>query len=56
MKFVYSLVIAAIGLINCTSTPPTMPVGYQPCSKDQDCARGQYCGFVQINSYAVCRD
>jgi hypothetical protein len=35
--------------------PPTVPAGYHPCRSDNDCHVGEYCGFVAVDTYAVCK-
>jgi hypothetical protein len=32
-----------------------VPAGYKTCNTSWDCPRGTYCGFVEVDSYAVCR-
>lgn len=41
----------------CSSTPTTytIPKGYRTCFNDGDCGQGQYCGFVGVDTYAVCK-
>ena len=33
------------------------PAGYKPCNSSWDCdhARGEFCGFIDVDTYAVCR-
>ena len=58
MKFLGLITIMVIAL-SCHPTPATytVPTGYKPCTSDLDCNRGghEYCGFVGVDTYAVCR-
>lgn len=38
----------------CTIAHPTVPAGYRTCYNDADCGRHEYCGFKEIDTYAVC--
>ena len=31
------------------------PMGYKPCSSDMSCDEDEYCGFVGVDTGAVCR-
>lgn len=62
MKKALALLVLALTLISCSSTPThyTVPAGYQTCRTDWDCkgpghAPREFCGFVGIDTYAVCR-
>lgn len=46
------LMIAACGLSTKTAK---VPAGYQTCFNDSDCPRHHYCGFVEVDSVAVCK-
>jgi hypothetical protein len=50
-------IIVLFGLVACSNATPliTVPQGYKTCASDYDCNRGYYCGFVKLNTYAVCR-
>jgi len=51
--------LLAILLLASCGTSPTyhVPAGYKTCQTDYDCLRGygEFCGFVGVNTYAVCR-
>jgi len=57
MKKYLALLVLALTLISCSSTPTQyhVPQGYQTCRTNMDCPRGTYCGFVEVDSYAVCK-
>lgn len=61
MKYL-SLLIATLTVVVLTACHPVyrVPVGYTPCRTDYDCRgpshqRGEFCGFVGVDTYAVCR-
>jgi len=63
-KFIVG-VFSMIVLSGCVSIAPqnadgiipgyTVPAGYKPCRHNFDCGRGEYCGFVGVDTYPVCR-
>jgi hypothetical protein len=57
MKKTLALLVLALTLLSCSSTPThyTVPQGYQTCRSNLDCAKGTYCGFVGVDTYAVCK-
>ena len=55
MKKALSLLVVTLSLISCATTY-TVPVGYKTCRKDRDCPVGYYCGFVAVDTYAVCKN
>jgi hypothetical protein len=57
MKKYLALLIFTLAIISCSSTPTVyrVPEGYQTCRSNMDCQRGTYCGFVGVDTYAVCR-
>ncbi len=57
MNKALALLVLALTLISCSSTPThyTVPQGYQTCRSNLDCPRGTYCGFVGVDTYAVCK-
>lgn len=57
MKYLFALMIA-VSAVACRPNPAnySVPVGYKTCSSDLDCPRGTYCGFVHVDTYAVCRN
>lgn len=56
MKLKQFIIAALTGLVvaACTIDHPTIPKGYKTCITDWDCERHEYCGFKEINTYAVC--
>jgi hypothetical protein len=54
MKIMMMLCVSMGVLMSC-SMHATVPVGYQTCRSDMDCQDGEYCGFVSIDTYAVCK-
>jgi hypothetical protein len=52
------ILIAIAFMIGCASTVsnPTVPSGYKACHSDMDCPPGQFCGFMHVDTYAVCRN
>ena len=54
MKYFFVL-ICAIAAYGCVATKYYVPEGYKACRNDWDCDPREYCGFVKVDSYAVCR-
>jgi hypothetical protein len=57
MKKYLALLVLALTLVSCCPNAANyhVPKGYKTCNSNWDCSRGEYCGFVEIDSYAVCR-
>lgn len=62
MKYLASLIFATfMGVMaaGCHPNPANyhVPAGYRTCTSDLECdmKRGEYCGFVGVDTYAVCR-
>lgn len=49
------LLIVVIAICGCPQ-PPHKPAGYKTCSADWECPKPQFCGFVGVDTYAVCRN
>lgn len=63
MKSILFVAIAILS-VNCTafawrspSSPEQMSLikNYKTCSIDYDCREDQYCGFVAVDTYLVCK-
>ncbi len=52
---VKALILLSLALVACTGAPRYPQPGEHVCKTDWDCQEYQYCGFSQIDSYAVCR-
>lgn len=52
-----ALFVAVVLAPACHPNPAnyTVPAGYQTCRTSWDCPRGTYCGFVAVDTYAVCK-
>ena len=48
-------VLVALFALACHFATPTVPAGYKACVSDNDCHEGEYCGFVAVDTYAVCK-
>lgn len=57
MKYLFCLLTIVFLGIACHPNPAnyTVPSGYRTCKSDLDCHPGEYCGFVGVDTYAVCR-
>lgn len=59
MKKIILLFLVVCTIIAChsSSTIYKVPEGYKPCKSDNDCNidQGEYCGFVRVDTYAVCK-
>jgi len=44
-----------VSACNLSVSNAKVPAGYQTCSSDLDCAKGSYCGFISVDSVAVCK-
>jgi hypothetical protein len=59
MKKYLALLVLALTLISISCASKTtvyrVPAGYQTCQTNFDCPRGTYCGFVGVDTYAVCK-
>jgi hypothetical protein len=56
----YILILSILTLMSACHPNPanyTVPDGYKPCSTNYECdiENGEYCGFVHVDTYAVCR-
>lgn len=49
----YFLGLAACGPMQ---TGPFSPTNPRSCAYDGDCAPGQYCGFLSVDTHPVCRE
>lgn len=56
MKYLSFLILMVTA---CCPNPANyhVPKGYKTCNSNWDCdhSKGEYCGFVELDSYAVCR-
>lgn len=59
MKYFSLLMFVILMISACTvnSAKYSLPEGYKPCTSDNDCNKrtNEYCGFVGVDTYAVCR-
>lgn len=39
----------------CSIPNATVPKGYKTCRSDWDCPVDTYCGFVTVDTFAVCK-
>jgi hypothetical protein len=53
-KMKYLTVILAAVLFGC-ATHYSIPAGHKPCKSNNDCHNDTYCGFTNVDTYAVCR-
>ena len=54
---IFATLVAIV--VGCHPNPANyhIPAGYHTCRSDNDCRRsvGEFCGFVGVDTYAVCR-
>jgi hypothetical protein len=57
MKTIVVVVMCCVAMMACSLNAKNAkrPVGYRLCSSDASCFDGEYCGFVEVDSVAVCR-
>ena len=41
--------------VACNWQTPHVPAGYRTCGNDTQCDDDEYCGFVEVDTYAVCK-
>lgn len=54
MKYLMMMFVL-VGCYDTNTTAYKVPQGYNTCRYDYDCADGEYCTFIQVDTYAVCR-
>lgn len=57
MKYLGALLLVMLVGVACAPNPANyrVPQGYQRCSSDIDCPHGTHCGFVDVDTYPVCK-
>jgi len=57
MKTITLLFTIMIAVAGCHPNPANYshPVGYVSCHSDNDCKEGEFCSFVGVDTYPVCR-
>jgi hypothetical protein len=58
MKYLSLLLVTLFAVLCVPACHPvyTHPAGYQSCHNNYDChGHGEFCGFVGVDTYPVCR-